>query len=280
MVGAIGTMPRIAAAAVSRIGRKRCVVASTTASQGWRPCAFSVSTWSTRITELRAIMPVRASTPSSATKPSGLPESRRAATTPMRPSGATLSTRNSRLKPWSWTISTVSVRRSTIGSDGHHRTLRLVALLHRAADLDAVPGRQAGVQRRDPRREGLHDGGGQRAGRDVGLHRQRRPAVPAPDERVLLAVLDGGDLAQGDGPPVRQRHLQRPERRQRHALLGGGPDQHVDEVDPVPHLGGGHAGHDRVQGLGQVLGAQAERGGPGPGRPGSGPCAPAPSSCS
>ena len=39
MVGAIGIMPRIAAAAVSRIGRNRCVVASTTASQGWRPFA-------------------------------------------------------------------------------------------------------------------------------------------------------------------------------------------------------------------------------------------------
>src|ERR1700730_15453958 len=72
MVGAIGTMPRIAAEAVSKIGRNRCAVASTTASQGCRPCAFSSSTWWMRITELRAIMPVRASTPSSATKPHGL----------------------------------------------------------------------------------------------------------------------------------------------------------------------------------------------------------------
>ena len=39
---------------------------------------------------------------------------------------------------------------------------------------------------------------------------------------IFLAVLDGGDLAQRNGFPVRQRHLKRPDRRQRRALLGGG----------------------------------------------------------
>ena len=42
-VGAIGAMPRMAAAAVSRIGRKRWLVASTTAFHGSRPRAFSRS---------------------------------------------------------------------------------------------------------------------------------------------------------------------------------------------------------------------------------------------
>src|SRR6201997_5389421 len=68
-----------------------------------------------RITELRAIMPVRASTPSSATKPMGLSARRRAATTPIRPRGATLSTRNRLLKFWSWIISTVRSRMSING---------------------------------------------------------------------------------------------------------------------------------------------------------------------
>ena len=121
-----------------------------------------------------------------------------------------------------------------------------------------VAARQAGIQRRDFRRQRLHDGGGLRAGRDVGLHGHRGPPVPAPDNGIFLAVIDGGDLAQGNGPPVRQRYLKRPDRRQRHALLGGGPNQHVDEIDPAAHLGGCDAGHDRVQGQGQILRAQAQ----------------------
>ena len=69
-----------------------------------------------RITELRAIIPVRASTPSNATKPMGLSARNRAPTTPMRPRGATLSTRNNWLKLWSWIISTVSIRISISGA--------------------------------------------------------------------------------------------------------------------------------------------------------------------
>ena len=144
------------------------------------------------------------------------------------------------------------------GRDGGDRHLRLAALLDGAADVDMVPARQAGIQCRDLRRQRLHDRGGLRAGHDVGLHRHRGPPVPAPDNGIFLAVIDGRDLAQRNGPPVRQRHLQRADRRQRHALLGGGPDQHVDEIDPAAHLGGGDAGYDRVQGQGQLLRAQAQ----------------------
>ena len=214
-------------------------------------------------------MPVSASTPRIATKPSGLSERSRAATTPMRPRGATLSTRNRRLKLWSWIISTVSIRTSIIGRTAATDALRLAALLDRSADVDMVAARQAGIQRRDLRRQRLHDRGGLRAGRDVGLHRHGRPPVPAPDDRIFLAVIDGGDLAQGNGLPVRQRHLKRADRRQRHALLGGGPDQHVDEIDPAAHLGGRDAGHDRVQRPGPDPASSDPGGGPGPGRPGS-----------
>src|SRR6516164_8353068 len=55
-VGAIGIIPRVAAEAVSRIGRVRWIAAITMASQGWCPAAISVPIWSMRMTELRAIM--------------------------------------------------------------------------------------------------------------------------------------------------------------------------------------------------------------------------------
>ena len=91
---AIGIMPREAAAAVSTIGRVRCVVASITASQGCKPLAMSISIWSIRITELRMIIPLSAMMPRIATKPIGVPVGNSASTTPIRPNGATLITRN------------------------------------------------------------------------------------------------------------------------------------------------------------------------------------------
>jgi len=87
-------MPREAAAAVSTIGRMRCVVASITASQGCKPLAMSMSIWSIRITEFLMIIPLRAMIPRIATKPIGVPVGSNAMTTPIRPSGATLIARN------------------------------------------------------------------------------------------------------------------------------------------------------------------------------------------
>ena len=147
------------------------------------------------------------------------------------------------------------------GSGGDDRGLRLVALLHASADADVVSVRQAGVQRRHLRRERLHDGCGLRARREVGLHGDGRQSVPAPDDRIFLAVLDRGDLAQGNGFPVRQRHLKRPDGRQRRALLGGGPDEHVVEPDPAAHLGRRDARDDRVDRQSQLLRAEAEESG-------------------
>ena len=86
--------------------------------------------------------------------------------------------------------------------DSDDRRLRLVALLDASADADVISARQAGVQRRDLRLERLHDRRGLRARREVGLHRDGRQPVPAPDDRIFLAVLDGGDLAQWNGFPV------------------------------------------------------------------------------
>ncbi|MNL17964.1 hypothetical protein D3C87_1390870 [compost metagenome] len=87
-------MPRLAAAAVSRIGRRRCSVASSTASHCEEPSATNASIWVTRITELRMMMPISARMPRIATKPIGVPVGTSASTTPIKPSGATLATRN------------------------------------------------------------------------------------------------------------------------------------------------------------------------------------------
>ena len=72
------------------------------------PPLFSCSIWSIRMTEFRAIMPLSASTPRIATKPSGACASSKAATTPMSPSGATLSTSSTRWKLCNWNIRMVS----------------------------------------------------------------------------------------------------------------------------------------------------------------------------
>jgi hypothetical protein len=87
-----GIMARIAAAAVSTMGRKRRTVDSTIASQSARPRSRSASICTTRITELRMIIPKSAITPSIATKPKGMRNVARTSDTPIRPSGAVAST--------------------------------------------------------------------------------------------------------------------------------------------------------------------------------------------
>ncbi len=116
MVTAIGIMPSTVDTAVSMIGRKRDTAASITASQGGMPWRRSVSTWSIRITALRAIMPINARIPRIATNPSDWRNSSSAPTTPISPIGTTLSTRNSRLKLCSWIIRNVSIRNSIAGT--------------------------------------------------------------------------------------------------------------------------------------------------------------------
>ena len=115
-VGAMGIMPSTVETAVSMIGRKRVALASSAASQTLLPAARSASIWPTRMTAFLVMMPMSASTPSSATKPSGLPDSSKAPTTPMRPSGAMLSTTKSRSKLCNCTISTVSMMNSISGT--------------------------------------------------------------------------------------------------------------------------------------------------------------------
>ena len=81
--------------------------------------------------------------PRMATKPSGLPETSSAATTPIRPSGTTLSTRKRRLKALQLNIRTVSMMSSISGTTAIDRGLRLAALLDRTADGDPIAFREA-----------------------------------------------------------------------------------------------------------------------------------------
>ena len=110
-----GIIARIAASAVSTIGRKRRTVASTIACHGSRPSPRSRSIWSTRITELRMIMPASAIVPSIATKPNGTRNTSRNKVTPINPSGAVSSTMMLREKLRSCSISSVNTTNRNSG---------------------------------------------------------------------------------------------------------------------------------------------------------------------
>src|SRR5262249_42556890 len=139
------------------------------------------------MTAFLVIMPSSARMPRMATKPSGLPDTSSAATTPISPSGPTLSTRNSRWKLRNWTISTLS--RHPPPHARHDRRLRFLALLDGAAGDDPVGARQALGQSIDGRRQRAHDRFRQRSRRDIGLHGQGRNPVAPPDHRIVLLVI-------------------------------------------------------------------------------------------
>ena len=109
-----GIIASTAARAVSTIGRNRRTVASIIACHGASPAALSCSIWSTRITELRMIIPDKAMVPSIATKPNGLLNTSKNRVTPINPSGAVKNTIAMREKLRSCTISNVST--TTINS--------------------------------------------------------------------------------------------------------------------------------------------------------------------
>ena len=110
-----GISASTAAAAVSVIGRKRRTVAPMMASKRLCPARMSCSIWSTRITELRMMMPNIAMVPSIATKPNGMRNSSNASTTPISPSGAVSTTISTRLKLCSCTISNTSTAITSSG---------------------------------------------------------------------------------------------------------------------------------------------------------------------
>ena len=87
-----GIIARMAASAVRMIGRMRRTADSTIASHSGAPACTSWSICTTRITELRMIMPASAITPSIATKPNGMLNVASISATPIMPSGAVSST--------------------------------------------------------------------------------------------------------------------------------------------------------------------------------------------
>jgi hypothetical protein len=91
-------------------------VASITAFHLSRPAAMFVSIWSMRMTEFRMIMPLSAMMPRIATKPNGVPVDSNAATTPISPNGATLTTRNSRWKLCNWTMRMLAISSRVTGN--------------------------------------------------------------------------------------------------------------------------------------------------------------------
>ena len=108
-------MASTAAAAVSTIGRKRRTADSRMAVHTGCPAAMSCSIWSTRITELRMIIPASAITPSSATNPNGCRNTSRANAIPTTPSGAVSTTMKVREKLFSWIISIARITATTRG---------------------------------------------------------------------------------------------------------------------------------------------------------------------
>ena len=265
---AIGIMPRLAAAAVSRIGRMRCMVASTTASHGASPSARKASIWVTRITVLRMMMPISASTPRMATKPSGwLVEQQR------RDHADQAERRHAHHQEQ--LLEALQLQHQ----DGRHqeqhqrhdvgdRPLALAAFLDRAADRDRIAGRQLGGELRDGGLQ-LLDHGRPAAGRSRTLAcrvmvgwRSRRQTSGCSSwyshggdrrQRNRLAVA-AGDL-QGlegfDAPRARHR------RRGATTLI---------EVDAVVHLRHRRAADHVVQHGGDVLRAARRAGARGSGR--------------
>ena len=110
-----GIMPKIAARAVSMIGRKRSVAELIIASRGFWPSALWISIWSNKIMELRIIIPDRAMIPSMAIKPNGILVIFNANTTQMRTSGAVSKAIIMRAIRFNWNMRIVMITKSIIG---------------------------------------------------------------------------------------------------------------------------------------------------------------------
>ena len=110
-----GIMPKIAAIAVSMIGRKRSVAELIIASSGFCPSALWISIWSNKIMELRMIIPERAMIPRIAIKPNGVLVIFRANTTPINPRGAVSKAMNIRAIRFNWNMRIVMITKSIIG---------------------------------------------------------------------------------------------------------------------------------------------------------------------
>ena len=194
-----------------------------------------------------------------ATKPRGRPESRSAPTTPIKPSGATLSARTRRRKLFSWNIKTVIMMRQHQWHDRDHGGLRFLALFDSTADGDSVGWRKRLGQAVDVRGERVNDGLRRNAGDDIGLHRERRDAIPPPDHRRGLGIIKRRELTERNRAPVRQRNRQLAESGKRGSLFVGRADDHVDQIDIVANLRNRNSRDDRIEHVCKRVRAQAKQ---------------------
>ena len=184
-----------------------------------------------------------------------------------------------RWKLCSWNISTVSMISSITGTTAKTERLRLRALLGVPPSIDLVALRQAGVQLVDRRRECRRPRSPAGCRGDVRAHGERRHPVAAPDQRILLLVLEGRELAErarcarraaGPAGCAASRARCAPPRSARATTS--------IEVDVVAHLGHRRAGDRGVRAPRRASASSGRGGAPRPGRPGCAPGARARSS--
>jgi hypothetical protein len=143
-----GIIARMAASAVSMIGRRRWTAASRTASRMERPWPDSASICAIRITELRSTMPNSASEPSIATKPNGMRNSAMISATPISASGPVASTTSIRLTFWSCSISRTTITIIAAGTAAMvARWLMLLCSCEPPFTSDAPAGRSGAAPR-------------------------------------------------------------------------------------------------------------------------------------
>ncbi len=184
---------------------------------------MSCSIWSTRITELRMIMPDSAIVPSMATKPNGTRNSSRNSVTPISPSGAVSNTITVRGKAAQLQH---QQRRSPPARTAARPPPPSVEPRSESSTVppvsQQVAGRQRGAHLRQRRQDLRRHARRRDVAVDVGAHGDRRQAVAMPDDAVLEAVLERGDLRQRHAAPAAGRHRQAAEQRQLRALVLAG----------------------------------------------------------
>ena len=172
------------------------------------PRLRSCSIWSTRITELRMIIPASAMIPRMAMKPIGVLVVSIAMATPMRPSGATLITIAICRKLPSWTMSAVSIR-AIISGNWASKAALLCPLFSTVPPISIrVP---AGIDLRSPSIAPATcsmNGGWLHPGHWLRLHGDGGEAAAPPDIALIKLVFEIGELAQRHRGAGRRRDLQ------------------------------------------------------------------------
>ena len=215
-----------------------------------------------------------------ATKPSGRLNSSSAATMPIRPIGTTLSTMNSTVEALQLDHQERDHEEQHQRHHGDDRGLRILRSPRRCRRprCDTRPGRLA---------LSFSTAGAERGDHGLGqsIREPRRPARSSVGTRSRRQTNGNScskskrrDLAERHRASVRQRHLQGAQGRERDALLVGRARETIDQIDAVPHLRDRCARSPRCSSPRRAPASSGRAAVPGPGRCGSAPSGPAPSS--